>query len=105
MPHYPYRPAHRPPIKHVPVAEEFRQRVAALEWPAAHQVLMLHLAPAWACRGPRGWAALQAAAGKLHGHDKEIDGRCGPGTFAKGAGLLNTHAAAQVSEQSRYTTG
>ena len=73
--------------------------MAGLEWAAAHQVLMLQLAPAWACRGRRGWAAIAAAAGQLRGHDKEVDGCHGPGTYAKGAGLLNAHAAAQVSRE------
>ena len=73
--------------------------MAGQEWADAHQVLMLQLAPAWACKGPQGWAAIAAAAGELRGHDKEVEGCHGPGTYAKGAGLLNAHAAAQVSRE------
>ena len=80
------------------VAEEFRHRVAAQEWASAHQVFCQSLAPAWACRGLRGWAAIGIAAGKLHGHDKAIDSCLGAGAHARGAGLLHAHAAAQVRD-------
>ena len=70
--------------------------MAAEQWGPAHDLLMRHLAPAWALRGVQGWDALHASAAGLQDHQHAVDAACGPGAHARGAGLLSQLAHTQA---------